>query len=302
MRLEATTLEALSSRVAAHATPFETRKADVGVGDGSLSMSLQQKWPLGAAFVVLFCLVALLGAVTVAVRGHRRATLFRTIAQHESASREAERLRVSREIHDGPLQDVTSLVRAHTSSADPGASPDPLVHSLRRVSADLRALATGLRPPALDEFGLEPALEDLVDRWTQAAEPLTVRLNIQYGPSGAGPRPPAEIELAVYRIIQEALTNAAVHGRAGTAWIFLTDRDGALEVVVRDNGTGMSDAVRLDRSHAQKLVSDGHFGLAGMTERARSVGGTLKLGTGPGGLGTEVQLHVPPSVRSARTS
>lgn len=299
VRLEAATLELLSGRVSAHATPFETHEVGVGVGDGALSMTLRQQWPLGAASVVVFCAVTLIGAVAIAVRSHRRASLFQTIARHESASREAERLRVAREIHDGPLQDVTSLVRVHSSEcgAPEVPSPDTLVKSLRRVSADLRALATDLRPPALDEFGLESALEDLADRWARAPEPLTVRLQVQHGPSVAGPRPSAEVELAVYRIVQEALTNAATHGRAATAWIFLTDRDGALDVVVRDNGHGLPDAVRIDRSHAQKLVSGGHFGLAGMSERAQSVGGTLELGAGPGGLGTEVRFHVPPGMR-----
>ncbi len=206
---------------------------------------------------------------------------------------------MAREIHDGPLQDVTSLVRVHSSESDATetAPAEPLVQSLRRVSGDLRALATGLRPPALDEFGLEPALEDLVDRWARAPEPLTVRLNAQHGPSGAVSRPSAEVELAVYRIVQEALTNAATHGRAATAWIFLTDRDGAVDVVIRDNGHGLSDAVRLDQSHTRKLVASGHFGLAGMTERAQSLGGTLDLRAGPGGLGTEVRLHIPSNLR-----
>ena len=307
LRLEASTLSMLKSRVDAHTAPETLREATVGVGGGSLSMSLRQEWPLGASVVVLLCFTALFAAVVVAVRSQRRASAFQIIARHEAASREAERMRVAREIHDGPLQDVTSLVRAHaqvSEASGPAAGVDrvvqePLAHALRRVSADLRALATGLRPPALDEFGLEPALEDLADRWARMTEPLTVRLLVRYGPEGAGPRPSTDVELAVYRITQESLANAAAHGGAATAWIFLTDQDGVLDLIVRDNGRGISESVRIDRSHTQRLISGGHFGLAGMVERAQSVGGTLEVGSGPGGLGTEVHLSVPSGRPSA---
>lgn len=307
LKLEASVLSMLKNRVDAHTAPETFREAGVGVGNGSLSMTLRQEWPLGASVVVLLSFIALFAAVVVAIRSQRRASAFQTIARHEAASREAKRMRVAREIHDGPLQDVTSLVRAHAQISEASgpaaiearAGQEPLVHSLRRVSADLRALATGLRPPALDEFGLEPALEDLADRWVRAAEPLTVRIHVRYGPEGAGPRPSTDVELAVYRIAQESLTNASAHGDAATAWIFLTDQDGVLDLIVRDNGRGISESVRIDRSHTQKLISGGHFGLAGMVERAQSVGGTIRVGSGPGGLGTEVHLRVPSGHPSA---
>lgn len=297
VRLEASTISLLDARLDAHTTLETLREAGVGVSGGSLSMTLRQEWPLAASFAVLAVSLAFVAALFVAVRGRRRASLFRTVARHEAASREAERGRVAREIHDGPLQDVAALAR--TEAADPA-----LQRSLRSVSADLRALAAGLRPPALDEFGLGPALDDLAERWALAPRPLTVRVTTRSGGGldsdddlGSAPaintRPAPEVELAVYRVTQEALTNAASHGHARTAWVFLDHRDGSLDLTIRDDGRGLNQVLRLDRPGVDKLVADGHFGVVGMVERAHSVGGRLHIGPGPGGLGTEVRLSVP---------
>lgn len=298
VRLDASTISLLDARLDARTAPENLREAGVGVADGSLSMTLRQEWPLGASLAVLAVSLAFLAAVTFAVLGHRRASIFRTVARHEAASREAERVRVAREIHDGPLQDIAALAR------DDAPDADGLRQTLRTVSADLRALAAGLRPPALDEFGLGPALDDLAERWAHAPRPLAVRVRVEHGDAVGGdgatvPRPAPEVELAVYRVTQEALTNAASHGHAHTAWVFLGSRGGSLDLTVRDDGRGLAQPLRTDRPGVQKLVAGGHFGVIGMTERARSVGGRLQIGPGPGGLGTEVRLSVSARRRPA---
>ncbi|MGB3544780.1 MAG: response regulator [Rubrivirga sp.] len=133
---------------------------------------------------------------------------------------------MSSEIHDGPLQELARLARS---------SPPDIQKPLRDVGDELRALASGLRPSALDRFGLEPALEDLADRWARASPPLVVRVNID-----PGGRLPEDVELAAYRITQEALANAHTHGLARTAWVFLRRERGDVDLLVRDDGTGIS--------------------------------------------------------------
>ena len=250
----------------------------VDVSDGELAVSLDKQWPFSAVGALLATTIAVVLAVGLAVRSLRQASMYRRIAQHEMASREAERTRVAREIHDGPLQDIAALARTGDQAAGP----------LREVASELRALAAGLRPPALEEFGLGAALEDLSERHASATSPLQVRVTVP-----EARRFPPDVELALYRVTQEALTNAVTHGRARTAWVFVTGTGSAAELVVRDDGTGLPDGVAGDQATTRGLAGAGHFGLAGMNERARALGGSLSVSPGPGGIGTEVTLRVP---------
>ncbi len=103
-----------------------------------------------------------------------------------------------------------------------------------------------------------------------------------------------EVELALYRVVQESLTNASVHGNASTTWVALRSSGDGLELLVRDDGEGLP--VEMDvTADTDRLVAAGHFGLVGMHERARSIGASLALGPGPGGFGTEVRLLLPKS-------
>ena len=254
----------------------------VDVSGGELAVALQDEWPLTAVGAVLLTGLAVLLAVGSALRSRRQATLFQSIARHQMASREAERTRLAREIHDGPLQDIAALARTGNGAAAP----------LRGVAAELRALAAGLRPPALDEFGLGAALEDLAERHAQAARPLTVRVDVAEAARGALSD---DVELALYRIAQEALTNAVMHGHARTAWVFVRLSGGVAQLIVRDDGSGL-DGSGLDGAGspdaARALVADGHFGLAGMRERSEALGGTFAVAPGPGSLGAEVTAQI----------
>ncbi len=258
-----------------------TEQASLDVSGGDLSVSFYKAWPLPASIGFGLGMTALLAATLVTTRARRRQRAERNATQSRLASREAERLRVARDIHDGPLQQIT-----HVASGLPGSRGD----TLRDAAADLRALLSGLRPPALDQFGLGAALHDLAQAMARLTPPLTVRVQ-----DDVEDRLDLNTELAVYRITQEALTNASRHGAAGTAWVSVEHHDERLCLVVRDDGAGLPDAFDGDPLDAARLVRDGHLGLAGMAERASILGGTLSLRVGPGGLGSELRLSLPAS-------
>jgi len=285
LRLDASTITLLQTAVAAHLPAPTVRSLGVGVRGGTVSMNVRQEWPATAMALSGGAIALLVALVVVVVRSRRRAARLLALARHDAASREAERTRVAREIHDGPLQDLAVLAR----TAGFGDQT-----RLREISAELRALAADLRPPALDQLGLAAALTDLSERWASSPSALAVRVSVD-GVGRLGP----DIELALYRIVQEALSNAATHGRARTAWVFLRalppSRGGpsGLELVVRDDGDGIPLSFAASGRTEQKLLAGGHFGLVGMAERARALGAMLTVGPGPGDLGTEVHVRVP---------
>lgn len=140
----------------------------------------------------------------------------------------------------------------------------------------VREIARGLRPPALDEFGLRAALVTLATSFTERSG-VAVRHDVE----GPLPTLAPEAELALYRIAQESLTNAARHGEAREVSLEVRRREGALVLRVRDDGRGI-DAVAADRG----------AGLAGMRERALLVSGRLRIDGAPG-RGTTVELELP---------
>lgn len=200
------------------------------------------------------------------------------------AAREAERLRISRELHDelGPqlLALRLELGRiARAPAGEDGDSPAVLRQRLRgllpvvdgTVSA-VRRVAADLRPPDWGSAGLVPALQAFSRQWSE-------RVGI---PLEFEARPPAlrhndggfMLGWAVYRITQEALTNVARHAFASRVELGLEVEDGWLVLHVRDDGLGMRNTVRPARQG---------LGLRGMRERAESCGGVLEVGNAPGG-------------------
>jgi signal transduction histidine kinase len=155
--------------------------------------------------------------------------------------------------------------------------------------ANLRALITELRPTALDDLGLEAALEDLAGRARHRG--LQVDLQVEVDGSRGGDRDAdaADLETAIYRIAQEALTNAGKHGHAEHVQIAINDTDGAITVTIADNGAGFDPAVRTRG-----------FGLAGMRERVGLLYGTLDVESAPGE-GTTVTARFP-KLQEARAS
>lgn len=228
---------------------------------------------------------------------HRRA---RSIAEHQRerlrqltqrivSAQEEERLRISRELHDEAGQALTSL-KISLDLIRVGLPPeqDALRGRLAGVAAladetmeTLRTLAHDLRPPGLDAFGLNVALEGLCYDYGARTQ-----LAIAY--SGLElPELPTAVALSIYRLVQEALTNIVKHADARQAKVKLSRDDNHLCVEVVDDGQGF-----VPDTEAENLRRRGGIGLVNMRERAELLGGTLEIDTSPG-RGTRLLARIP---------
>jgi signal transduction histidine kinase len=199
-------------------------------------------------------------------------------------AQEAERSRIARELHDETGSALTAILLDLT--AIDGA---PTLPEARQASAALRKnarsalenvgrLAFALRPPALDEFGLAPALKDLSGRLEERGGPK-VELTIDLP---AATRLPSKLETAIFRIAQEALTNVVKHADAKTVRVTFACRERSVVLTVEDDGRGFSQA----------RGADGGFGLIGIRERVASVNGSLEIESKGGG-GTRLAVELP---------
>ena len=204
---------------------------------------------------------------------------------------EAERARLAREIHDGPVQGLialsqrSELVRRRIAEGETEAA-QALLEELRTAEVsiveELRRIIGALRPIYLDDLGFLPALEMLVRR-VDARTDAEVRLDVGDAPRRLCPN----VELAIYRITQEALTNAERHAKAQQIIVrVIWDADG-VALTVSDDGVGFELAERLDT-----YTQQGHFGLVGLQERVRQLNGVLHIETAPGS-GTTVAARLP---------
>jgi two-component system sensor kinase len=200
--------------------------------------------------------------------------------------REAERIRIARELHDELAQWLTALKMDvawlagrlppdETRMRDKLAQMKDIVNS---TVTSVRRIATDLRPVMLDDLGLVPAIEHLLHLFSS-------RTGIVVGLDAAGGGGEFRDPLAtgVYRMVQEALTNVARHARATEARVSIAAGDGRLVVRVRDNGVGIEDA---------RLHSDKSFGILGIVERAHTLGGVAQIRRVADG-GTLVEISLP---------
>jgi signal transduction histidine kinase len=164
---------------------------------------------------------------------------------------------------------------------------DSAVEQIGEEIANLRALITELRPAALDELGLKPALDALFDR-ARTAYGLDVgsRVELTRLPGSGVPRLHPEIETAVYRVIQESLTNAARHARADKVQVEVIEDGADVQITVRDDGQGFDI----------EAPSAG-FGLTSMRERVVLAGGRLEITSSPAGTTIHAALPAPRGVR-----
>jgi signal transduction histidine kinase len=204
---------------------------------------------------------------------------------------ERERGRWARELHDETLQEMGALklllgaARRSEDVAALHAAIDGGIEQITGAIERLRALITDLRPAALDQLGAGPALEALVERVErQSGIDVSLELDLAYESGRTAGRHTPEVEATIYRVVQEALTNAAKHADAGRVDVQVREDDDAIDIVVRDDGQGF-DA-------AGAAASSAGFGLLGMRERITLAGGTLEVVTSPGA-GAEIRARVP---------
>jgi signal transduction histidine kinase len=198
------------------------------------------------------------------------------------AGQELERQRLARELHDETGQALTSILLGlknleEAKSDDVRRSVLELRELVVSTLHDVRRLAVELRPKALDDFGLVPALERLAETFAEQTN-VDVHIEAALGDS----RLPGEAETALYRIVQEALTNVIKHANARTVSVVLTRKGEAVVVVIEDDGRGFDLTANRDKG----------LGLVGMRERIALVGGRLSVESAPD-RGTTVAVEVP---------
>ncbi len=221
------------------------------------------------------------GRAAVAVELRQRVA--RDALERVLRAQEDERRRLARELHDETGQALTSILlglRGLEEAKDPEtlrAAVAEVRNLVRATLRDVRRLAVELRPKALDDFGLVAAVERLTDSFSEQTG-IAVEF-VTHVPEG---RFPPEVETALYRIVQESLTNVLKHARAGHVSIVLTQKEGAVSVVVEDDGVGFEPA----------RARDGGLGLVGMRERVGLLGGRLTVESRPGA-GTTFVAEVP---------
>ena len=200
-------------------------------------------------------------------------------------TREEERRRLRRDLHDGLGQSLSSMAMiiniARSKLKDSPDSADKLLQDLRSgmdaVAGDIRELVYGLRPPALDDLGLARAVRELAGRSATATDTSP---EMSVAVEGELSELPAAVEVAVYRIVQEALTNIRRHAHARSASVVLQRERSVLRVLITDDGRGLPEAHRAG------------VGLASMRERAAELGGICVAGGEPG-QGTRIEVMLP---------
>ena len=205
----------------------------------------------------------------------------REAARTALEAQESERLRVAQELHDEVGQTLTAV----TLQAERAAEGDPdhanqalrdVAHAVRDSLDEVRRIARELRPEALDDLGLVNALIALCNRLDGQDGP-----RIERDLQGSLPPMPPEVELVVYRIAQEGLTNAVRHAKAHTITLWVQGDAESVALRVRDDGVGMP-----------RELPEGTSGIAGMRERSILVGGRFSIESIPR-RGTEVRLRIP---------
>jgi signal transduction histidine kinase len=204
-------------------------------------------------------------------------------------SREAERLHLAQELHDGPIQDLYGVAYRLNGLWDglqDEVSRGQLVAAqatLQRLIQELRTLCGELRPPTLTPFGLEKAIRSHAEQFQETHPELEVTLELM--PDGQ--LLSEQVRLALFRIYQEALNNIIRHAQARHIWIRLRLNEKHVSLEIQDDGRGFEVPKR-----RVELARQGHLGLVGATERSEAIGGELRILSTPG-QGTLIEITIP---------
>lgn len=283
--LSARTLSLLNQQVERELSTSQTNEfVGVGYEDKNLVLRFSQRFNL---YILLsLIVVVVVGGSLLAwlwwrlSRERRRRRALAQSRHYLTKGREKERERLAQEIHDGPVQALHGLhmqIKAFPNAPDLEEVGDELM----RVTSELRAMSADLHPPALQRFGLAAAIRSHADRLADRHSSLQIDMDLA---ENCAPMPD-EYALSLFRIAQEATTNAVQHGEADTIRVTLQCNDGAVTLDIRDDGAGFTPP---DDWHA--LAEQDHYGLLGMRERAEAINATLDIESAPE-RGTHVQLQ-----------
>lgn len=212
-----------------------------------------------------------------------REFLRRQLLEKVITTQEDERRRIARELHDSTSQNLTSLIvglrimETHCAQCTAQTKASDLRQVASHTLDEVHDLSMRLRPRVLDDLGLAAALERLVSEW-QARYKIPVDVAIQLSE-----RLPGDIETAIYRIVQETLTNIARHAQAHSASILVERHRDIVRAIVEDDGVGFD----INTNHGES-----HLGLMGMRERAELLNGTLTIESSPE-QGTSIFIEIP---------
>jgi len=219
------------------------------------------------------------------VKARQYQVRLRQMSSHVLTAQEEERTRIARELHDDTAQALTSVLvrlRLLERSAEDKRLRSGLAE-LRDLTVEtlegVRRLAIDLRPPMLDDLGLEAAIQSHVQDFSRQRQ-----INVNFTSSGLGRLPP-NVELVLYRVVREALSNVAKHASASRVETRLSRKGRTLRLLVEDDGCGFD-------VEAAKGSRQSGLGLFGMEERLALIGGTLRVDSSPG-KGTRLSAEVP---------
>ncbi len=213
-------------------------------------------------------------------------------------AQEEERKRIAREIHDGPAQSLANIV-LRTEIAERMLIKQEfmmvqeelidLKGQVRSGLEEIRKIIFNLRPMALDDLGLVPTLRKFAQDFEEKTKIHTV-----FELSGKEHRMPSAMEAAIYRLVQEAFTNAYKHSSASHMILDINYQPIHIALTIQDNGVGF---------HSEKMEQDagrnGHFGLVGMRERIELIEGRMEIDSKPG-QGTKIMMHIPLTTAESR--
>ncbi|TMK85653.1 MAG: PAS domain S-box protein [Actinobacteria bacterium] len=211
------------------------------------------------------------------------------LLQRTNSAIEAERNRIARDLHDGPIQGISATtlsleaVKMMMETGDTERALDVLrkvCEELIEEAMNLRRIMSDLRPPVLEQRGLIPAVRELCDRWHRE---LGVQVTVV---ADAQSEMPSDVETLAYRVVQEALSNVKKHASATSVTVRVEASAGTLQVEVKDDGVGF------DPEESREFLRSGRVGLASMRERAELAGGTLTIKSEPGS-GTTIMAALP---------
>jgi signal transduction histidine kinase len=231
----------------------------------------------------VICLLAVYPGIRRRLRNAAEHVLFAEMRDHAAtAAAEEERARLAGEIHDGPLQDLAAVI----SDLDAERQLSGAAATLRGVASQLRDVTIALRPPVLDDLGLAAAIAWLCDVATDRARMTPVISCAVHDQAGVrrDQRPPGDVELAAFRIVQEALTNAVRHAHGTRVAVAGIVRRHSIDLTVEDDGDG------LDEAAARTARREGRLGLSSMRQRAASIRADFSVRSRPGG-GTVVAIR-----------